>query len=172
MNDSFVNDLYDKMAADNKPRRTIKFFQFTDLHLDLEYVEGASSKCREVICCRKENGFPKNKEEQAPKYGTFGCDIPMTLIRKMGEYVNRVINPDVVLWTGDSPPHDQYNYNEEYVKMYQDAATDFMKSNFTNYSLYPLEGNHDFAIINSQNFDVPDPIIQHNLKIWDQWLDD
>lgn len=171
-NDSFVDDLYDMMAASTKPRPTIKFFHFTDLHLDLEYAEKSNAKCPEIICCRKENGFPEAVDAQAPKYGTWGCDIPVALLRLMGDYVNREIKPDVVLWTGDAPPHDQYNYNEEYVKMYQDVATDFMKSNFSNYTLYPLEGNHDFTIINSQNFDAPDPIVQHNLKGWDQWLDD
>ena len=67
----------------------------------------------------------------------------------MGEYINANLEPDVVFWTGDSPPHDQWQYDLEYVQKYQTALTDFLKANLSSFSIYPLEGNHDFEIINS-----------------------
>jgi len=47
-----------------------------------------------------------------------------------------------------------------------------MKANLSDYVIYPLEGNHDFGEANSQSFIQPDPILDINLKLWDQWLDD
>lgn len=52
--------------------------QFTDAHLDLEYVEGASTECGLVMCCRKESGSGQG-EDKAGKWGSFGdmgCDAP------------------------------------------------------------------------------------------------
>lgn len=58
----------------------------------------------------------------------------------------------MILWTGDVPPHDQWSYTLDYVKNYQKVLADYMGANFTNYSVYPLEGNHDFGVVNSQDF--------------------
>jgi hypothetical protein len=67
----------------------------------------------------------------------------------MGTFINSEIKPDVIFWTGDVPPHDQYDYSEEYVKSYQKYLTDFMSKNFQNSTVYALEGNHDFVVPNS-----------------------
>lgn len=67
----------------------------------------------------------------------------------MGEYINANVKPDVVFWTGDVVPHDQWEYDVEYVTTYQTRLADFMKANLTDYSIYPLEGNHDFEVANS-----------------------
>lgn len=36
----------------------------------------------------------------------------------MGDYIRDEIKPDVIFWTGDVPPHDQWNYSEDYIKDY------------------------------------------------------
>ena len=90
----------------------------------------------------------------------------------MGEYINANIKPDIVFWTGDITPHDQWEYNLQYVTNYQTWLANFMKANLSDYVIYPLEGNHDFGEANSQSFIQPDPILDVNLKLWDQWLDE
>lgn len=47
--DNFINKLY---ADHKKPKKTLKIAHLTDLHLDLEYVEGTSTKCDYITCCR------------------------------------------------------------------------------------------------------------------------
>ena len=67
----------------------------------------------------------------------------------MGEYINANIKPDIVFWTGDITPHDQWEYNLQYVTNYQTWLANFMKANLSDYVIYPLEGNHDFGEANS-----------------------
>jgi len=58
------------------------------------------------------------------------------------------------------------------VTKYQTRLADFFKANLSDFSIYPLEGNHDFGVANSQNFTEPDPMIAINLELWDEYLDD
>lgn len=81
----------------------------------------------------------------------------------MGDFINREIKPDVVLYTGDVSPHDMNAYNFDYVSGMQKRLADFFAANLSSYSLYPLEGNHDFVIPNSQDFTKPDEMIAFNL---------
>jgi len=149
--DNYVNALYDSIASDpnRESRPTIKIVQFTDIHLDLQYVSGTSNICAYVICCRAINGHPSNKTQQAGPLGSYGCDVPIDTLTTMGEFINSEVKPDIVFWTGDIVPHDQWHYDVNYVAQYQTRLADFMKANFTEYSIYPLEGNHDFEVANS-----------------------
>ena len=173
-NDDFIDNLYKEIAADPKKeeRPTLKFVHFTDIHMDLKYRAGASKKCSEVICCRATDGFPTDPALQAGPLGSFGCDIPVDVVTTMGDIINNEIKPDVILWGGDVTPHDQNAQSFEYVTSLQDRLADFFKANLSSYSLYPLEGNHDFVQPNSQDFTKQDPMIAYNLKIWDQYFDD
>ena len=103
--DEFVNRLYDSMKGSGN-RKTLKMVQFTDLHVDLEYTVGAAVNCDNVLCCRPKDGFPTDPKNQATKYGNYWCDIPADLFYIMGDFIKSKINPDVVFWTGDIPPHD------------------------------------------------------------------
>lgn len=80
--------------------------QFTDLHMDLDYVTGAAAECDDVICCRAQYGFPSDKSLQAGPMGSYECDVPVDVLTQMGELINEQIKPDVIFWTGDSVPHD------------------------------------------------------------------
>jgi hypothetical protein len=42
----------------------------------------------------------------AGPYGSPGiCDVPMSVLEKMGEKINELA-PDALFWTGDVSPHD------------------------------------------------------------------
>jgi sphingomyelin phosphodiesterase len=67
----------------------------------------------------------------------------------MAEKINEIA-PDVLFWTGDVPPHDQWNYSQPYEERYQAWLFTFMQEHLNQWSTYPLEGNHDFGfVINS-----------------------
>lgn len=113
--------------------------------MDLEYAENSSTKCNFITCCRAKYGFPDTNHNKAGKYGSYECDTSLDLIISMGEFINKEIKPDVILWTGDSVPHNMWeekNYKEK-IK-YLETVTDYFKANFTNTTLYPSMGNHDF----------------------------
>ena len=124
------------------------------------------------MCCRAYGGYPTNQSEAAREYGEYGCDLPTQTFELMLEYVRDEIKPDVVFWTGDVPPHDMWNYNTEYVQTYQQNLTDYMKEYFSEFSVYPLEGNHDFGTANCQDFNEKDPMIDFNLEQWQCYLDE
>lgn len=77
----------------------------------------------------------------------------------MGDYLRNEIKPDVIFWTGDTPPGGMYDYNEDYVKSYVKYLADYMKTNLSDFSIHAIEGNHDFAVPNSQDFTKLDSII-------------
>lgn len=58
--DNFMDYVYDDIEKYPENRETLTFIQFTDLHLDLDYVPGSSVTCNTVMCCRAENGFPED----------------------------------------------------------------------------------------------------------------
>lgn len=89
----------------------------------------------------------------------------------MAEKINELA-PDVLFWTGDVPPHDQWNYSQTYEERYQAWLFTFMQENLNSWSTYPLEGNHDFGVvINSQDFLGPtDPIIPVLANYWKAFL--
>lgn len=117
--------------------------------MDLDYAVGSSVDCGNILCCRADHAA-KDESDKAGAYGEIAaCDIPPSVMDKMGEKINELA-PDVLLWTGDVPPHDQWNYTMESEKRYQDYLFEFMTNNLNQWSTYPLEGNHDFAeVINS-----------------------
>jgi len=48
-----------------------------------------------------------------------------------------------------------------------------MRENLSDWTTFPLEGNHDFgAVVNSQDFENTDPILPFLAEQWKVWLDD
>jgi hypothetical protein len=74
--------------------------------LDLDYLPGASKTCKNVLCCRAEDGIPTDPADAAGPYGSLAlCDVPEVVLFKMGDKINELA-PDVLFWTGDVVPHD------------------------------------------------------------------
>lgn len=169
--DDFLDFLYEEIKADKSERKTVSFIQFTDLHLDLDYLPGSSKTCKNVLCCRAEDGIPEDPADAAGPYGSLAlCDVPENVLFKMGDKINELA-PDVLFWTGDVVPHDQWQYSLEHVQKYSKYLADYMQTNLSQWSTYPLEGNHDFGVtINSQDFTQTDPMITYNLDLWKVWL--
>ena len=110
--DNYLNYLYSELDSANKtanePRKTLSFVHFTDLHVDLDYVVGSNKTCNNVMCCRSEDGMATDPSNAAGPYGSLAlCDVPAATLYKMGDKINE-LQPDVVFWTGDVVPHDQW----------------------------------------------------------------
>lgn len=126
-----------------------------------------------MICCREPNGIPDDISQQAGKYGNYRCDTPIDLLTAMGDFINKEIKPDVIIWTGDTTPHDEWQdptleEKQEHIK----RVTDFLKVNMTTAQIYPSLGNHDFEISNMEDFTTVDPAITYTAEIWKEWLDE
>jgi sphingomyelin phosphodiesterase len=115
--------------------------------MDQFYKEGSSMKCSFSLCCRADHGEPTNADDRAGYWGSVTnlCDIPKRTIVQLAQFLQREIKPDMVLWTGDNPPHDvwdqspiyQTNATEEIAKILHDNI------NTKQTRIYPSPGNHD-----------------------------
>lgn len=70
----------------------------------------------------------------------------------------------MIIWTGDITPHDLYEYDIEEIEQYTEHFSNWMKEAFPGKALYPVQGNHDFEVANSQSFHPKDPMIPFTLK--------
>lgn len=132
-NNDFMNKLYQGPKSE---KETIKFVQFTDAHLDKEYLVGSKTDCNFILCCRSDSSHKFNRENSTQagywgSFGDFGCDIPIRTFDSMVNFVADVIKPDVVLWTGDVVPHDIWNQSLDHVKIYMDELERVFKGKFS-----------------------------------------
>ena len=62
-------------------------YHIADLHVDLNYNEGALvSGCGEIVCC-KGHSMAKNKVEGAGKWGDYNCDLPFHTLELIAKSV-------------------------------------------------------------------------------------
>jgi len=89
--DNFQNYLYQELAADPNPRKTLSMIHFTDLHVDLDYEVGTNKTCKNVMCCRSEDGIATDPSNAAGPYGSLAlCDVPADTLYKMGDKINEL----------------------------------------------------------------------------------
>ena len=84
----------------------IKIALMSDIHIDYDYTEGASNVCDRRLCCRSDSGTAKDASTYSGKWGDYKCDIPAITLDSMLSYIKTEIQPDAVLWGGDSIPHN------------------------------------------------------------------
>eukprot|EP00731_Ephydatia_muelleri_P015723 Em0009g147a len=99
---------------------TLTILQLTDIHIDPDYSEGS-----------------------AGHYGDYNCDLPITTLELLADTIKALDpQPDVIVYTGDNPPHDIWNetYNSQL------GATQFLVDYLAqklNRTIYPAMGNHE-----------------------------
>ena len=95
-------------------RPRLKVVHISDIHIDYKYAVDANQECGLPICCRAENGFPDEADKKAGAWGSYHCDLPQQTFESMLAYIRDTIKPDMVVWTGDTVPHNIWaNSNEE-----------------------------------------------------------
>jgi len=57
----------------------MKIIRFSDVHLDMDYIEGSDGDCGLPICCRDGNG----STDPAGVYGHFHCGLPVKGFEEM-----------------------------------------------------------------------------------------
>ena len=89
-------------------RKTYKILQVNDIHIDLNYLPGAISNCKDgVVCCRANKTA---KEEPVAYAGYWGathgsCDIPKHTFEQFLEQVKK-FSPEFIMWLGDNENHE------------------------------------------------------------------
>jgi len=132
------------------------------------------AQCNTPLCCRPENGWPKDPKNGAGFWGDYNCDLPHNTLVDFMQYVRDEIKPDMFIWTGDNSAHDVWKNSNPEVIEYVKNITDTLIEQFegTNVTFFPIQGNHDTWPVNVQDFSDEGINVPLNtyMQIWKEWL--
>ena len=167
-NNDYMNKLYDEHRDqfNSEGREPIRVALMSDLHLDYDYQEGMNSDCGKPLCCRSDSGLPATPDKAAGKWGDFMCDLNERTMINMLQYIKNEIKPDVVLWGGDSIPHnvDTLTFDSN-VQIMRNVTAEVL-TQLDDLRIYPTIGNHDTYPQDIIRMSIP----KQNQAI-NQWID-
>ncbi|CAI2362825.1 unnamed protein product [Moneuplotes crassus] len=170
----YIDMLYDEIEEAHslgKERETMLIYQFTDIHLTLDYAEGYSNVCDEISCCKVSSGVPSDPHHRAGKWGDYNCDANPRILDQIKYSVAEIGEPDMILWTGDSNDHTLSDHERDTTEASK-YVTKFLLKTFPDTVLFPIHGNHEFNPSNLQNMSLSgsDPIIETLADSWESWM--
>ncbi|KAG5939078.1 hypothetical protein E4U53_007895 [Claviceps sorghi] len=141
----------ERCSAETKPvsgKKPLQIIQYSDIHIDPLYKEGASTECKKSICCRpSKTEAPNNNSHPAGPFGDHKCDTPMTLEKSMYEYIKKEFpHAAFALFTGDIVDHGIHNTSKKYNKDIIEHAYSTMHDYVD--VVYGTAGNHEAHPIN------------------------
>ncbi|KAG1723693.1 sphingomyelin phosphodiesterase [Suillus lakei] len=133
----------------------LKVLHISDLHIDPRYANGAEANCTSGLCCR-ENAYnslsPQTPLVPAPRYGSFLCDAPYSLITSVLEAIPLLTGTestgfDFTMFTGDMLAHDPDNQQSRAFNEYSEVVLyDLFKRMLGPGPTYATLGNHDTCL--------------------------
>ncbi|CAD8140740.1 unnamed protein product [Paramecium pentaurelia] len=153
----YINEvMHDKLTKEQQQRwkeqaeallinnKDYKVVQYTDLHIDTEYSEGADAFCNAPLCCRKEYGTPKDPNKGAQYWGTLAsCDLPFRTVQNLLQFTKENIDPDFIIWTGDSIAHDVWQQFQSNQTIPTRIITEEIQKTMPTTQVYAMYGNHE-----------------------------
>ena len=124
---------------------TTKVLQLTDIHLDLNYIEGAEAECDLLICCRNPvNENNTGSSRPAGAYGDYGCDLPQLAAESVFEDASkRYENYSFIMLTGDYVHHAMWATSVQENTRHNEAVSNMIEKYFKDTPVYPVVGNHE-----------------------------
>jgi len=151
-----------------------KVVQVTDIHLDMEYKEGAVANCILPICCRElaDDDLIPVKQIFAGKYGTTGnCDANIETVKAFASKAKE-LNPDYIMFTGDNIAHSVWKVTQEEVIRATKMQIEAIQNEFgLDTPIYPAIGNHEKAPVDEFHGDETE-LLQGLADIFKPYLDD
>jgi len=125
-----------------------KVLQVTDIHLDMEYKEGAVANCNLPLCCRdlRDDDLVPVKQIYAGLYGTTAkCDANIETVKAFAARAKET-NPDYIMFTGDNIAHSVWLVTQEEVIRATKMQIEAIQEQFgLDTPIYPAIGNHEKA---------------------------
>ena len=125
-----------------------KVLQVTDIHLDMEYKEGAVANCNLPLCCRvlRDDDLVPVKQIYAGLYGTTGkCDANIETVKAFAAKAKET-KPDYIMFTGDNIAHSVWLVTQEEVIRATKMQIEAIQEQFgLDTPIYPAIGNHEKA---------------------------
>ncbi|CEP09684.1 hypothetical protein [Parasitella parasitica] len=160
------------------------FLHITDMHVDPDYVQGATVKsaCHQLPDLYAE----KKKKPDEPailsgKYGTPGqrCDAPVLLAQETLDWISREWKDklDFVVWTGDNAKHDwdkKRRRKRRHVYELNQRVTDMMLETFwvnDKIPIIPSFGNNDVFPHNQIGGpEIDGDLLMFYERMWRPWM--
>ncbi|CDW88676.1 ser thr protein phosphatase family protein [Stylonychia lemnae] len=172
-NNDYIDTIYKQIGEDPKPRKTLKFVQIADPHVDFWYQEDVFADCGYGYCCRQQTQTGKGSILTG-KFGTLnvGCDPPRATFEEALKFIKEEIKPDVLLWTGDNSPHDGPMSSEERITYTLNQTSQMIDNAFSpdNVEIFATYGNHDAFPANQWNFKTGNKAIQDGIDTYFKWM--
>lgn len=159
---------------------TVRVLHLTDIHVDIEYREGADAECGEPLCCRAFDINPApNASRAAGRWGDYRhCDMPLGTLESLFQHLS-FINADqfdYVIFTGDIPAHDVWNQTQIAQLTNLQRLSGLFRKYLPNTPVYVAMGNHESVPCNSFPTDETSPdesmawLYSAVLQAWGYWL--
>ncbi|KAI9476489.1 MAG: Metallo-dependent phosphatase-like protein, partial [Benjaminiella poitrasii] len=168
--------------TDVKRKQHGYFLHITDMHVDLDYLEGATvqSSCHELPDLMTDK--KKKYTPLAGKYGTPGqrCDAPYLLAKETLDWISREWKDklDFVIWTGDNAKHnwDKKHNKRKRRDVYElnHRVTEMMLKTFWVHDKIPVIpsfGNNDVYPHNRiGGGDTDSDLLSFYEQLWRPWI--
>ncbi|GJE85857.1 sphingomyelin phosphodiesterase [Phanerochaete sordida] len=132
--------------------KRLKVLHLSDVHIDPRYATGTEANCSSGLCCRS-NVFnsqsPNVTVRPAPRYGSFLCDAPFSLILAGLQSIPVLTDTektgfDFTIYTGDLVSHDpDHQLSRDYIMYTETVLYDLYKRLLGSGPVYASLGNHD-----------------------------
>ena len=84
----------------------------------------------------------------AGHYGDYSCDLPpVTLDLFLKEISSLDPPPDIVVYTGDNPPHDIWMESFAGQIEATQSLVEYVRQGLANTTIYPALGNHGVCVV-------------------------
>lgn len=155
----------------------LRILHLTDIHIDTQYLAGASADCGEPLCCRIGDKMTTGAMA-AGKWGSLNnCDLPYVTLQSLFEYLRSIKDQfDYVVFTGDLPAHNVWNQSRSDITGAMELVTKMFLTYLPGKQVYNTLGNHESAPVNSfppsyiTGNDAETWLYNETAKLWKNWL--
>lgn len=150
------------------------FIHVSDIHLDLLYTSGSNTKCGEPLCCRADDGPGTSANNTAGVFGDYACDTSMNTFESFLQQLQLLDpQPDFIIFTGDSPPHDIWKQSREGNLASLTTQSQLFASFLPSIPVYSVLGNHaSFPVNQYRGPDFDSWLYEPVAQLWSPYLSD
>ena len=150
------------------------FLHLTDIHIDLDYWEGAPTDCvlgsTGLGCCRRYD-IPLSGSGKAGAWGNTNCDAPVQLVNAtLGYIAKQHPNLEFALYGGDTVGHHDLSQSIGRNLATIDTLDKLLHTHLPHLDIFPNQGNHDTYPID-QTLPYVEPQMRKQISAdWQNWI--
>ena len=148
----------------------VRILVLSDIHLDLVYEPGSEVNCNQPLCCRPVYTHWENITVAAGHWGApAACDLPRWTLEAALEGA-KALKPDLILWLGDTSPHDLWNYRPDLQNRDVRMVAEIIREKMEGVPVYPAIGNHECFPTDQFMPGAEAGLLESLAEAWEPWL--